>query len=64
MHIFLVDSQVTSPLVIAIQSLCFNDNVKFLLSEKLKIGFDYFLQNTTLPWVKYQDGDTYIIFSN
>ena len=31
---------------------------------KLKVGFDYFLQNTNLPWLKYQDGDTYLIFDN
>lgn len=31
---------------------------------KLKVGFDYFLQQTELPWLKYQDDDTYLIFEN
>ena len=31
---------------------------------KLKVGFDYFLTKTNLPWLKYQDGDTYLIFDN
>lgn len=31
---------------------------------KMLAAFEYFLYNTSLPWLKYQDGDAYIFFDN